>query len=132
MTHIRTKGDLLIYTDHYLSGVGYDVYCKLVYIQDEFENKHDQMSITTGSGDINTKAFFFVKPLCDSKLNELKYLYNSPNKDGLIKLETHGVHFKDIDYEISKLEKDINFIHTKINFLKKNHNLEFKLKYILD
>ena len=130
---IVSKSDLFKYTDHYQSGYEYEVYAKLIYIQDDMGNKYDELEIITGRGELNTKAFYMLKPICDRKLQELKKtLFKTPNKEGLVKIGTHEAFKIDFDKEISKLEEKILFYNKKIDFYKKNHNLEFKLKSLLE
>jgi hypothetical protein len=130
---IVSKGDLFKYTDHYQSGYEYEVYAKLIYIQDDMGNKYDEFDIITGWGEKNTKAFYMLKPICDTKLNELlPKLLKTPNKNGLVRIDIHSAFKVDIEKEISRLEENIDFLNKKILFFKQNHSLEFKLKSLLE
>ncbi len=130
---IITKGDLFTYDDHYVNGQSYTIIAKLIYIKyKETGEEHNQLEVITGHGDLNTKVFLFLKPLCDSKLNDLKSdLVYKLDSNGLVKLDPHKTYLVDIDSEIKNIRTRIEYSNKKIKFLEDNRSLDYKLEVIL-
>lgn len=132
MKQIIKKGDMFLFTDHFNNGKSYDIYCKLAYIEDYDSNRYDELEIVTGYGDKNTKAEYWLKPICDVNLKKIKEPLLHKMTNGLIKVNPHNAFHINIDEKIQRLEQKIDTIYDQINFFKQNHSLETKLKSLLE